>query len=236
MTEDQWASIQYPADMQKMLSDTGKLSERRARLFVVACCRHLWHLLDKPGRDAVDLVERYVDGLASGEDLTEATRWGIGVQQAFYGYHDLAAAVQDAIRGVPDRRAGWAAWSVLVAAYWSGPGGYDRASIQARYAAREAERARQLVAVRCVFGSHLRSVAVDRSWLRWNGGAVVKLAQAAYQERELPSGHLDRARLGVLADALEEAGCTDADLLDHLRGPGPHVRGCYVLDALLGLS
>jgi len=40
--------------------------------------------------------------------------------------------------------------------------------------------------------------------------------------------------LPVLADALEEAGCTDADLLGHLRGPGPHVRGCWVLDLLLG--
>lgn len=142
--------------------------------------------------------------------------------------------MQDAIRGVPDRRAGWAAWSVLVAAYWSGPGGYDRASIQARYAAREAERARQLVAVRCVFGNPFRSVAVDPSWLRWNDGTVVRLAQAAYQEQQLPSGHLDRARLGVLADALEEAGCPEADLLDHLRGPGPHVRGCWALDAILG--
>lgn len=47
MTEEQWASSQSPEAMQKLLGDTGKLSERRARLFVVACCRHLWHLLDE---------------------------------------------------------------------------------------------------------------------------------------------------------------------------------------------
>jgi hypothetical protein len=52
----------------------------------------------------------------------------------------------------------------------------------------------------------------------------------------LPSGRLGPARLAVLADALEEAGVTDADLLDHLRGSGFHVRGCHVLDALLGKS
>jgi hypothetical protein len=55
-----------------------------------------------------------------------------------------------------------------------------------------------------------------------------------YDERELPSCHLDAARLAVLADMLEEAGCTDPLLLGHLRGPGPHLRGCWAVDLLLG--
>jgi hypothetical protein len=59
----------------------------------------------------------------------------------------------------------------------------------------------------------------------------VQLAQVAYDERNLPSWELDPARL---ADALEEAGCADADILSHLRGPGPHVRGCWAVDLLLG--
>ena len=62
---------------------------------------------------------------------------------------------------------------------------------------------------------------------------VVSLAEAAYQERQLPSGELDPARLAVLADALEEAGA-DPVLLQHLRGPGPHARGCFAVDAALG--
>jgi hypothetical protein len=65
---------------------------------------------------------------------------------------------------------------------------------------------------------------------------VVALAQAAYDQRELPAGHLDRARLAILADALEEAGCTDQTILGHLRGPGPHVRGCWAVDLILGKS
>ena len=63
---------------------------------------------------------------------------------------------------------------------------------------------------------------------------IGKLAEAAYTARSLPQGELDPARLAVLADALEDAGCTDADILGHLRGPGPHVRGCWVIDLLLG--
>ena len=60
------------------------------------------------------------------------------------------------------------------------------------------------------------------------------LARAAYEERILPSGHLDPARLAILTDALEEAGRTDEAILSHLRFPGPHVRGCWALDLILG--
>ena len=64
---------------------------------------------------------------------------------------------------------------------------------------------------------------------------VVSLAQAAYDERHLPSGELDLDRLAVLSDALEEAGAS-GELLDHFRSPGPHVRGCWAVDLVLGLS
>jgi hypothetical protein len=96
------------------------------------------------------------------------------------------------------------------------------------------EDAAQCSLLRCVVGPSLfRPVRADPAWLAWHGGAAVHLAQAVYDERELPSGHLDAARLAVLADMLEEAGCCDAGLLGHLRSPGPHVRGCWPLDLLL---
>jgi hypothetical protein len=88
--------------------------------------------------------------------------------------------------------------------------------------------------LRDLLSNPYRPVAADPAWLSWNGGAVVQLAEAAYEERALPSGELDPARLAVLADALEEAGCADPVILAHLRGPGPHVRGCWAVDLLLG--
>jgi hypothetical protein len=82
----------------------------------------------------------------------------------------------------------------------------------------------------------LGAVHIDPGWLAWSGGTVLRLAQAVHEEGGRPSGHLDPGGLAVLADALEDAGCTDPDLLGHLRGPGPHVRGCWALDLLLKKS
>jgi hypothetical protein len=88
--------------------------------------------------------------------------------------------------------------------------------------------------LRDIFGNAFRPVALDPAWLTWNDGAAVSLAQAVYDDRELPSGHLDVTRLAVLADMLEEAGATDAELLGHLRSIRPHVKGCWAVDLLLG--
>lgn len=68
----------------------------------------------------------------------------------------------------------------------------------------------------------------------WQTAMVTSVAQASYDQRDSETGHLDPTRLAVLSDALEEAGCTDDTLLSHLRSPGPHVRGCWALDLVLG--
>ena len=88
-------------------------------------------------------------------------------------------------------------------------------------------RARQTDLIRDIFGNPFRSTPVNPSWLKWNGGVVRKMAEAIYEERRF-------AELPILADALEDAGCSDSDLLSHCRGAGPHVRGCWVVDLILG--
>jgi hypothetical protein len=88
----------------------------------------------------------------------------------------------------------------------------------------------QLAAIHEIFGNPFRPVVIDPRWLT---PTVTSLAQAAYGERLLPTRQLDADRLAVLADALEEAGCSDPAILGHLRGPGPHFRGCWALDRLL---
>jgi hypothetical protein len=93
---------------------------------------------------------------------------------------------------------------------------------------------RQVTILLDIFGTLPRTVTIDPAWLAWNNSYVVTLAQAIYEQRSMPAGTLDPVRVAALADALEEAGCDDADILAHLRSPGAHVRGCWVVDLILG--
>jgi hypothetical protein len=196
VTEQEWDRCEAPQRMLDFLA--GRASDRKLRLFAIACCLGNWSpVYADRCRRLVGLAERYADGQARGSELTEARRI------AYPG--ELLGVIE------PDTRRA-VLWVVA-------PG----------------EQPKQAAHVRDVFGNPFRApAAVDPAWLAWYGGAVVKLARAVYEERELPSGHLDAARLAVLADMLEEAGCTDPDLLGHLRGPGPHVLGCPALDTVLG--
>jgi hypothetical protein len=85
--------------------------------------------------------------------------------------------------------------------------------------------------LRCIFGNPIRPATMNPAW---QTPTVVALAHAAYENRILPAGTLEPARLAVLADALEEAGCDNAEIINHCRQPGKHVRGCWVVDLLLG--
>jgi hypothetical protein len=93
------------------------------------------------------------------------------------------------------------------------------------YASQTAEERAQSHLLRCIIGTlPFRPICLDVAWLT---GIVVWVAEAIYAERRW-------GEMGVLGDALEEAGCTEEELLSHCRGPGPHARGCWLVDALLG--
>jgi hypothetical protein len=83
--------------------------------------------------------------------------------------------------------------------------------------------------VRDIFGNPFRPVSLDPAWLSWNEGTVPRIAQVIYED-----GRFNK--LPVLADALEEAGCDNDAILSHCREPGPHARGCWVIDQVLGKS
>jgi hypothetical protein len=81
--------------------------------------------------------------------------------------------------------------------------------------------------LRDIFRHPSRPILVPHSWLSWEGGIVTQLAQSIYEERAFD-------RMPILADALEEAGCTNGRLLHHCREDSEHFRGCWALDAILG--
>lgn len=98
-------------------------------------------------------------------------------------------------------------------------------------AAQDAARTIQTHLLRDIFRNPFSVATFDSSWLTTT---VCRLAAAVYDLPIVSSGQLEPARLAVLADALEEAGCDNTAVLDHLRVKGPHVRGCWALDLVLG--
>jgi hypothetical protein len=97
------------------------------------------------------------------------------------------------------------------------------------------ERPAQAGLVRCILGNPFRpSPPLSAAVLAWNDGTVRRIAEAVYEERQMPAGTLDPARLSIVADALLDAGCNDEELIAHCRSAGPHSRGCWAIDLILG--
>jgi hypothetical protein len=241
MTEQQWLSSSNSFPMLDLLSaeaaaeqlglirasaepsrapmfPLGSACQRKLRLFVCACARRIWHQLGHPAnQEGVEVAERYADGEATDENLEhvrESMRCG-NLRASMVGY--LACRESRNIERYAASEAARAVEAVV------GCGLATR---------REAERAALAELCRDLFRP-FRPVMIDPAWLMWESGLVGRLARAAYEERCLPEGALERERLAVLADALEDAGCTSGDLLEHLRGPGVHVRGCWAVDLLM---
>jgi hypothetical protein len=233
MTESEWLAYTGPEKMLEALRVGGLLSERKARLFAAACCRRIWETLAySESEEALLVAERFADGQASEEERARAAALAeraVTEEWNATGYAGPEIAVACAVAADIASEAGGAASVAVQAGHDHGLAGYrhDELAEQCR---------RQARLLHDLFGNPFRLVPLAPFWLAWEGGTVPKLARAAYEERELPAGTLDLARLAALADALEEAGCDQVDLLAHLRGPGPHVRGCWAIDLLLGQS
>jgi hypothetical protein len=218
-------------------------SERKLRLYAAAGCRMIWHLLtDERSRGAVEVAERFADGLASEDERLTAlalAREAVGPLPTDVSSRDengerailslgaptvAALAAQETVSNEVTHDEIW----VLLAAFKAAAAADKGVTIVTT-------RTAQAAVLRDNFANPFRpTVVVAPSVLAWSEQVVVRLAQSVYEDHHLPDGTLDNARLAVLADALEEAGVTDTFLLEHLRGPGPHVRGCFVLDAILG--
>ncbi|HEY7330951.1 MAG TPA: hypothetical protein VH592_25160 [Gemmataceae bacterium] len=234
MTEAEWLTCASPKDMLEWLARNWRRrftrwcglsasfsTRRKLRLFAGACCVRSTQGVTIPHWD--DELRNLV-ALGNGEIEVEQFEIFLG--------HERHASV------APETWALWraesagkhrgikVAWDAVNHEIVTGESkGLDWNNVISEWAE---ERKAQCDCLRDIYGPlPFRAVTVDPSWLTWNDGTVVKLVQAIYDDRAFD-------RLPILADALEESGCDNADILTHCRGPGPHVRGCWAVGLILG--
>ncbi len=216
MDEERWLNGTDPHAMLDYLR--GRVVERKLRLFACACVRQHWELLaDVRSRRAVEVGELYADGLASEVERFDA--WDEASEVP--GKDALARAAVCVVEADNEHAEGDRALVDIVHEVVR--------ELAIRIALPQAEyQARCAALLRCIFGARPFSTPprVPDGIRLWGDRTVPRLARAIYEEHSF-------ADLPVLADALEDAGCTDGPILDHLRRPGPHARGCFALDACL---
>jgi hypothetical protein len=208
MTEAEWLVCKNPFDVANDHSFRfGEKWARKLRLVACACCRRVWHrITDERSRQAVEYAERFAEGTIDNRKLEEAHQRGCEVVREVGILHPVHAAAYTATP-----LAGHAAYFAFQDAHEEGE-------------SFECKSQWQMALVRDVLGNPFRPVALDSAWLTSN---VTALAQSVYDDRAFD-------HLPILADALEDAGCDNADILNHCRQPAEHVRGCWVVDLILG--
>ncbi len=205
MTEEEWLTASDPAAMLEFIR--AKTSDRKLRLFACACCRNIWHLMKfENSRIAIDIAERFAEGGALEVELQLARRAANVLKTDGLGGTTTFPASRAAF-GCTNRNAYYAA--------------REASSLSMSAGNLATEKREQLRLIHCIFSL---PIVADPAWLT---DTVQSIATAIYRDRAFD-------RLPILADAFEEAGCTNADVLLHCRKPAEHVRGCWVVDLVLG--
>ncbi|MGF1577852.1 MAG: hypothetical protein ACFCD0_00655 [Gemmataceae bacterium] len=259
MTEQEWWACTEPREMLEYLRQ--QTSVRKLRLFSSACCRRILHLV--PSAEAENLVaelqtvEAIADGLVNEEDLSS---WRHQVIDLVHTSPDDISVNEDDFEDEPismrlasSSMATSAVSLVLSSVYDFGFGkvvdghsriwhtAWDVAFTAARatgaaalrgheepwaadlYEAAKPERMAQCELIRDIFSFRFLNVSFESPWRAEN---VIRVATFIYE-----NNHFDE--LAILADALEEAGCEEADILQHCRTRQEHAKGCWVLDLIL---
>ncbi len=253
MTEDEWLRSTNPQPMIRFLLGTHVPrvqdiesfpdcigSPRKLRLFACACYHRIRCLLPDPrAARAVEVAEQFADGMTTADEIKEIAKqiwkdlWELEPQwrasqgserQQLLPTHAALALASQILHPEAPKAAYYASSNAyLHYAEMKVPGvvPHDRKFT----AAQQTEEQAQAQLLRCIFGlSPEIPYATPLCWLTTPVGSV---AHRIYEERcfeELP----------ILADALEEAGCFNEDMLNHCRMDKIHDRGCWVVDLVLG--
>jgi hypothetical protein len=208
MTESEWLTCNEPWIMLNFLQDRERAFTRKLRLFACACMRHAMPIPPESRRQALEADERYADLGPAEQQSTAATRHVTPGLVTSPWFFAVSVAKYASERG-------------------SRPDGATLLQLFSPPRVDMVEAAGQAALLRCLIGNPFRPPPpIDAACLT---PRVLSLANGIYER--MAFDHLPE-----LASLLEDAGCRNAELLGHLRGPGPHARGCHVLDAVLGRS
>jgi hypothetical protein len=209
MTEAEWLACTDMWPMLWFLRDKAskKASNRHLRLFACACCRTFWPALtDTRSREAVEASEKHADNLIGRRDLEKAAGRASKVFMPWYASRQRLAKSAATVQAVDLEQS-----TLLI------------------------KKELAVILLRDIIGNPFRPPpSLPTAVLAWNDRTIPRLAQAIYDDRQMPEGAMDNSRLTILADALLDAGCEDEALIQHCRQPGPHIRGCWAVDLILG--
>jgi hypothetical protein len=221
MTESEWLAATNPTQMLQILRD--RRDCRKLRLYTCACCRHIWFLLtDDRSRGAIEAAEGFSDGFVTDEQREAAFSSACDASLDIGLGREIWSETSLQFRRQQPSEMRWRA--AVLAAFAVGTGAGHAPNHIGGAELDPVDGEVQARILRDIFGNPFRPVAVHPPWLT---STVVTLAETIYGDRAFD-------RLPILADALQDAGCEDGQVLGHCRGPGPHVRGCWVVDLATG--
>jgi hypothetical protein len=210
VTAENWDRVNRPHDLLAAARRRREPTLRRLRLYATATCRAVWDQFPLPECQAlIEAVEQYTEGECGWARV-------VGLRRALQQMASARAAAWQRTAG------GLKAWMYAKAAGYCAD---NRPMILSMVYSLDMPRVnvRQSSLVRDIFANPFRTVACSKTW---GTDTAVLLARQMYEWR-------DFGAMPILADALEDAGCDNEEILRHCRGPGPHVRGCWVVDLVL---
>jgi hypothetical protein len=227
MTRQEWLAHANPL---QVLEGMLKANDSRVWLFACACCRMVPEVAaSEEALKALDDAERCATGLLDRDQLVQ--RRGSSWQLTEIREVDRALYLALFPWRAETKHAALAAVRVAAIARWraavqAGKQLGKRAQRRAVARHRHALRQQQGNLLRCIVPHPARAFVVESLRTLRQDDHVRRIAEAIYQQGLF-------ADLPVLGDALEDAGCHDPEVLAHCRGPGPHARGCWVIDHLV---
>jgi hypothetical protein len=230
-TEEEWRSWEFATPLIRLITPD-LASDRKLRLFTAACVRCIWGSPHLAGQEwVIEALERQAD---SPSDQTETRAIAAALREvrlqctAVMGgmYWQMSVDYKDEPETDPQRIAWSTGEAMVIAAGWRACVLAGHPEVRPEHEHWATEEQAMCNMLRCVFGSPFRRAVLDS---QWRTSTVVALARGIYEDQAFD-------RMPILADALEDAGCDNQDILEHCRSSRPHVRGCWVCDLVLGKS